>query len=252
MKALGFIAVLATGLLLLAASRDFPDWGDPHSPASSYRLSRHFITETKNETAVPNMVTAVLADYRGYDTLFEAVVIFTAGIAVIGVLRRYGSRDSFPAGGEARLTPKQPDLIVESTVRLLIPIIQIFALYVIAHGHHSPGGGFQGGVIFGASFILLALACDLKAAQNWVAEKRILILACSGILIYSGIGVFCQLLGENFLDYQILHRILPVDPVMARYHSILGVEIGVAFTVTAIMFSLYSNLSSNGRMKEGI
>lgn len=258
MKALGFIAVLATGLLLLAASRDFPDWGDPHSPASSYRLSRHFITETKTETAVPNMVTAVLADYRGYDTLFEAVVIFTAGIAVIGVLRRFGPgkgiRSEVPYRREqiSELTPKQPDLIVESTVRLLIPIIQIFALYVIAHGHHSPGGGFQGGVIFGASFILLALACDLKAAQNWVSEKRILILACSGILIYSGIGVLCQLLGENFLDYQILHRVLPVDPVMARYHSILGVEIGVAFTVTAIMFSLYSNLSSNGQLKEGI
>ncbi len=252
MKALGLIAVLGTGLLLLAASRDFPNWGDPNSPASSYRLSRHFITQTINETAVPNMVTAVLADYRGYDTLFEAVVIFTAGIAVIGILRRYGRRDSIPAGGEARLTPKQPDLIVESTVRLLIPIIQIFALYVIAHGHHSPGGGFQGGVIFGASFILLALVRDLKAAQNWVAEKRILILACCGILIYAGIGVLCQLLGENFLDYQILHRILPADPVMARYHSILGVEIGVAFTVTAIMFSIYSNLSSNGKMKEGI
>ncbi len=252
MKALGLLAVLGTGLLLLAASRDFPNWGDPGSPASSYRLSRHFITQTINETAVPNMVTAVLADYRGYDTLFEAVVIFTAGIAVIGILRRYGTRDFIPAGGEVHLTPKQPDLIVESTVRLLIPVIQIFALYVIAHGHHSPGGGFQGGVIFGASFILLALARDLKAAQNWVAEKRMLILACCGILIYAGIGVLCQLLGENFLDYQILHRILPTDPVMARYHSILGVEIGVAFTVTAIMFSIYSNLSSNGKMKEGI
>ena len=257
MKALGFIAVLATGLLLLAASRDFPNWGDPQSPASSYRLSQHFITQTINETAVPNMVTAVLADYRGYDTLFEAVVIFTGGIAVIGVLRRYGKRDNIPAGAQGKgarvdLTPKQPDLIVESTVRLLIPIIQIFALYVIAHGHHSPGGGFQGGVIFGASFILLALARDLKATQNWVAEKRILILACCGILIYAGIGVLCQLLGENFLDYQILHRVLPTDPVMARYHSILGVEIGVAFTVTAIMFSIYSNLSSNGQMKEGI
>ena len=258
MKALGFIAVLATGLLLLAASRDFPDWGDPQSPASGYRLSRHFITQTINETAVPNMVTAVLADYRGYDTLFETVVIFTAGIAVIGVLRRYGPREG--VSSEARqktarfsdLTPKQPAPIVETTVRLLIPVIQIFALYVIAHGHYSPGGGFQGGVIFGASFILLALALDLKAAQNWMTENRVLILACCGVFIYAGIGVLCQLLGENFLDYQILHRVLPVDPVMARYYSILGVEIGVAFTVAAIMFSIYSNLSSNGQMKEGI
>ena len=252
MKALGLVAVIATGLLLLAASSDFPHWGDPGSPASSYRLSQHYITQTINETAVPNMVTAVLADYRGYDTLFETVVIFTAGIAVIGILRRYGSKDPIPAVAEAQLTRKQPDLIIENTVRLLIPIIQLFALYVIAHGHHGPGGGFQGGVIFGASFILLALTRDLKAAQKWVAEKRILILACIGLLIYAGFGVLCQLLGANFLDYEILHKIMPADPIMARSHSILGVEIGVAFTVSAIMFSIYSNLASNGQMKEGI
>ena len=90
MKILGLIAVCITGWLLLSAVSDFPEWGDPHSPANSYRLSQGYITETFSETSVPNMVTAVLADYRGYDTMFETVVIFTAGIAIIGILRRDG------------------------------------------------------------------------------------------------------------------------------------------------------------------
>ena len=234
----------------MSAVSDFPDWGDPHSPANSYRLSQGYITETFPETSVPNMVTAVLADYRGYDTMFETVVIFTAGIAIIGILRRYGPKDKVVP--EQKLYKKEPDLIVETTCRLMIPIIQLFALYVVAHGHHSPGGGFQGGVIFGASFILLALARDLQAAQKWVPENRILNIAGIGIFIYAGFGLLCLLLGSNFLDYSILHKVMGVTPIEARSHSMLGVEIGVAFTVTAIMFSIYSNLASKGEMKEGL
>jgi len=250
LKSLALISVVITGWLLLSAVGDFPDWGDPNSPANSYRLSQHFVTETFHETAVPNMVTAVLADYRGYDTMFETVVIFTAGIAIISILRRFTSDDA-DAGSE-KVYEKRPDLIVDTTCRLMIPIIQLFALYVIAHGHHSPGGGFQGGVIFGASFILIALSRDLQAAHKWVPEQRVLNLAGIGILIYAGFGLASMFLGQNFLDYDILHKIMPASPIEARYHSMLGVEIGVAFTVTAIMYSIYSNLASKGTMKEGL
>ena len=196
------------------------------------------------------MVTAVLADYRGYDTMFETVVIFTAGIAIISILRRFTSDDA--DSGSEKVYEKRPDLIVDTTCRLMIPIIQLFALYVIAHGHHSPGGGFQGGVIFGASFILIALSRDLQAANKWVPEQRVLNLAGIGILIYAGFGLASMFLGQNFLDYAILHKIMPASPIEARYHSMLGVEIGVAFTVTAIMYSIYSNLASKGTMKEGL
>ena len=250
MKLLALISVVITGWLLLSAVGDFPDWGDPNSPANSYQLSQHFVTETFHETAVPNMVTAVLADYRGYDTMFETVVIFTAGIAIISILRKF-TKDDADSGSE-QVYEKRPDLIVDTTCRLMIPIIQLFALYVIAHGHHSPGGGFQGGVIFGASFILIALSRDLQAAHKWVPEQRVLNLAGIGILIYAGFGLASMFLGQNFLDYTILHKIMPASPIEARYHSMLGVEIGVAFTVTAIMYSIYSNLASKGTMKEGL
>ena len=64
----------------------------------------------------------------------------------------------------------EPDLIVTNTVRLIVPVIQIFALYVLAHGHVSPGGGFQGGVAMGASFILVALAWNLKDRTSPVSH----------------------------------------------------------------------------------
>ena len=87
MKLLALIAVLMTGALLLYGTIDMPDWGDPHSPASIH-VSPRYIEKTMEETAVPNVVTSVLADYRGYDTLGETVVIFTAAMACILLIRR--------------------------------------------------------------------------------------------------------------------------------------------------------------------
>ena len=88
MKILSLIIVVITGALLIYASNDMPDWADPHSPASTH-VSPRYIEQTVEETAVPNMVTSVLADYRGYDTLGETTVIFTAGVCCVLLLRRF-------------------------------------------------------------------------------------------------------------------------------------------------------------------
>ena len=259
MKALGLLAVVITGGLLLYAVDDFPRWGDPFSPASEYRVSRHYIEQAFSETSVPNMVTAVLADYRGYDTMFEAVVIFVAGMAILALLRKTPESILTPPSADAGAQPESmepakeaPDLIINTTCRLLIPVIQLFAFYVVAHGHHSPGGGFQGGVIFGASFILLAVTFDVPAALRRRSELRTLIVANAGLFIYAGIGLLCLVMGANFLDYGKLDAILPGSEIDARSHGILGVEIGVAFTVGAIIFIIYANLSSKGTLKEGL
>ena len=86
MKPLYFTLALLTGLLLLYGAAEMPDWGDPNSPASRH-VSPRYIENSYGETEVPNMVTAVLADYRGYDTFGETTVVFTAGICVLLILR---------------------------------------------------------------------------------------------------------------------------------------------------------------------
>ena len=75
------------GALLIYAAEDFPEWGKSVAPASASPLSSHFIANTGVDTEVPNMVTAVLADYRGFDTMFETVVVFIAGMAVLAILK---------------------------------------------------------------------------------------------------------------------------------------------------------------------
>jgi len=87
LKLLNLIVVIITGAVLIYGTIDMPGWGDANSPASLH-VSPRYITKTFEETATPNMVTSVLADYRSYDTLGETTVIFTAGMACILLLRR--------------------------------------------------------------------------------------------------------------------------------------------------------------------
>lgn len=79
------LAVFATGAALIYATIDMPAFGDPNAPANAH-VGQAYIERTPDEVAVPNIVTAVLASYRGFDTLGEVLVVFTAGLSVILLL----------------------------------------------------------------------------------------------------------------------------------------------------------------------
>jgi len=138
------------------------------------------------------------------------------------------------------------DIIIKTIARIFVPFIQLYALYVIMHGHYSPGGGFQGGVILGASLALLLITHGYDEMKRRVPEGVIILLGSVGVLIYAGIGLTCLLLGGNYLDYSQLSVILHVDPAHARSLGILGVELGVGFTVMAIMYSIFFDISTGG------
>ncbi|MGH8579730.1 MAG: DUF4040 domain-containing protein [Gammaproteobacteria bacterium] len=82
---LGLVVVAITGSALVYGTLDMPAYGDPKSPAHRHVAPR-YIQRSPQEVGVPNMVTSVLASYRGYDTLGEVTVIFTAGIGVLILL----------------------------------------------------------------------------------------------------------------------------------------------------------------------
>lgn len=91
-KAWVSMAVVAvTGAVLVYGKLDMPRFGDPRAPANRH-IAPVYIQEGASATGVPNLVTAVLASYRGYDTLGEVTVIFTAGIGVVLLLGRWRER----------------------------------------------------------------------------------------------------------------------------------------------------------------
>ena len=130
----------------------------------------------------------------------------------------------------------QQSIVVTTVCRLVAPFAQIFGLYVIMHGHSSPGGGFQGGVILASSFMLLAVGDGIEEVRRRFSALAVTVLSSAGVLIYAGIGVVCLLLGANYLDY----GILPVPE--PRSLGMLGIEIGVGTTVTAAIVSIFHDL----------
>ncbi|MGV6801215.1 MAG: DUF4040 domain-containing protein [bacterium] len=99
-KNIALIVVLITGATLVYATVDMPAFGDPSSPANAY-VGYDYLVETPKDIDVPNIVTAVLASYRGFDTMGETMVVFTAGVVVLILLgagsikggRRVSDRD---------------------------------------------------------------------------------------------------------------------------------------------------------------
>tara|TARA_B100000678_G_scaffold271669_1_gene260531 strand:- start:517 stop:1068 length:552 start_codon:yes stop_codon:yes gene_type:complete len=88
------LVVLVTGSILVYGTLDMPPYGDPGNPAH-HHVAPHYLEESEHEIGIPNVVTSVLASYRGYDTMGETTVIFTAMVGVLllmrGVRRREGS-----------------------------------------------------------------------------------------------------------------------------------------------------------------
>ena len=126
--------------------------------------------------------------------------------------------------------------IRRTVTKILIPFIQLYGLYVIAHGELGPGGGFQGGVILGASIIIYVLVFGLDEGRKRISQKTSDLLVSCGVLIYGGIGVLCLLTGGMYLQYNTL---LP-NPKLASHLGIIGIEIGIGITVAAVMITLFN------------
>jgi multicomponent Na+:H+ antiporter subunit B len=100
------LVVLITGAVLITGTLDMPAFGDPNAPIHQHVAPR-YIEESGREVGVPNIVTSVLASYRGYDTLGEVTVIFTAAAGVLVLLGRARRRTRRDGGeGDAKETAK--------------------------------------------------------------------------------------------------------------------------------------------------
>jgi multicomponent Na+:H+ antiporter subunit B len=134
-------------------------------------------------------------------------------------------------------------VVVRTSCQLLVPFMQVFALYVLFHGHYSPGGGFQAGAILSASVILTRLTQREHLANRYLPRETAVRLGALGVLVYGGVGLLPLFWGGEFLDYGRV-SLLGLLPAKARYYGILGVEIGVALGVCGVMVSIFDDLAA--------
>ena len=232
-RSLSLLVTSVMALLIIYASFDEPRLGDPEAPVHTH-VAPWYLEKTPEYVDIPNVVTAVLGSYRGYDTLGEVFVVFTAGIGVLFLLGSGRVVRSREEETEISLGLRH-HLIPRVVGRMLIPFILLFGLYVQFHGEYGPGGGFQAGAIIAASIILYALLEGEGHALDVLPQKLLLNLMAGGAILYAVTGIFGILMGGNFLDYSVLAD----DPVKGQQLGILVIEAGVGITVTGTLLAIF-------------
>ena len=199
-KLLAFVLTIGLGLLIILAldsNTKFDDFGFANL---AERVSTRYITKNSNvdiifgqtlepESGSANIVTSIVVDYRSFDTLGEVTVLF---ISALGVALLLGS-----AGVQKRMQLNfKPNFMLRVGSRALFGIIIMTGVYVILHGHLTPGGGFPGGTMIASAMLLLYLADDQFRAKI----KSFKILEGVAGSLYVIIGLLGLVLGSYFLQ----------------------------------------------------
>lgn len=239
------VCVMVGGVLIYAAT-GLPALGDASSPANAY-IGRAYLEAAPRDIGAPNTVTAVLASYRGFDTLGETAVIFAAGVGV-ALMLGFGPRASLAPPA----VTGDHHVVLRVAAKLLIPLIALFSLYVQFHGDLGAGGGFQAGVIMAAAIILHALVFGLRETMAAVPVKVARSVASLGVLLYAGVGIASMINGGAFLDYDYLfppHVEAQIPDWLlgnaadghhwGQHFGIMLIELGVLLTVAATMVTIF-------------
>jgi multicomponent Na+:H+ antiporter subunit B len=224
-------------VLLLFVVSKMPPMGEADNPTNSHVVPR-YLEKAEEETGTENVVTGIILNYRGYDTLGEVTVIFTALAGVLAVLgrERKGRIHAYSDRSNVRSST-----IVRTFVNFLVPFIILFSLYTILHGDLTPGGGFQGGAVIGASMIISTTIFGLWESSRRIPQKVRIPLEGSAVLTFFVVGVIGLVGGGAFLSY-LFPSLSPYLQESVRTWLTLIVEMGIgvggAMIFTSILFCM--------------
>lgn len=142
------------------------------------------------------------------------------------------------------------DMILEMVARLLIPLVQLFGMYVLFHGHLSPGGGFSGGTIIGASLIFYSLVFRFSKRKHRIEHDTSLFFEAGGALLYVFVGLVGLVLGRQFLTNR---GIFPLGQPGRLWSSgmVAIITLGLGGKVAGTVFTLFQELLEGGAEADG-
>ncbi len=194
--------------------------------APKREIAEYYLKNNAEKTGSANVVTSVIVNFRGFDTLGEVTVLFLAASGVGAVL-------FLGKSGHTTIRRLTANAILRTGSRVLFPILVLYGIYIIVHGHLSPGGGFQGGVVIATAFLLLFLGdnnYNVKEGKVVVLES----LSGSAFVIIGLIGltlaVTSTFLG-NFLPHSSaeLGRVFSAG-IIPLIYVFVGIKVGSELT----------------------
>jgi multicomponent Na+:H+ antiporter subunit B len=227
-RRLGLFLFGAVGVaaMYVAGARNLPPWGAYRGPYGDV-ISRLAVYE-RHATDVVNAITY---DYRGFDTLGEEFILFSAVIGVMLLLRP--ENDQPP---EQKSSALKDRATLSETVKVFATVMcgitVLFGIYIVTHGQLTPGGGFQGGVIIAAAPMLIYIAQDTEAFRRIVSHPLLEFAEATGAACYAVVGLVSLVIGAAFLT-----NILPLGQTgdvfssgsIAVISALVGLEVAAAF-----------------------
>lgn len=230
-----FALLIGAALAALAvwAVTDVTPFGTPSGPANGV------VRTLVHQRQAANAVNGVTYDLRGLDTLGEELILFVAALGT-AVLLRHGRGEEVEEeeGGDER-GPSIPDLLRVAGAVLVGPAI-VLGIYVVTHGHLSPGGGFQGGVILAGGLLLVYAAGQVLALSRLEPTSLVEAAESTGAMAYAlvAIGglVFASAALYNFLPFGTTGQLLSSGTI-ALLSCAVGVEVtgAVALILTEFL-----------------
>ncbi|MBO2449523.1 sodium:proton antiporter [Actinomadura barringtoniae] len=201
---------LGTAVLFVAGALRLPDFGAAFHPYGDRAVREAVLHRT------PNVISSINFDQRAFDTVGEELILFASALGAVVLLRVVGREET-----ESGVRHRHGAAEVFDALRLvgvvLLPITLVTGVYVVAHGHLSPGGGFQGGVVLGTAIHLIYLTGDYPA----LARLRPIPLFEAGEAIAAGAFVALALLAAG---------------AVPALNVAVGVEVGCALVMLVAKF----------------
>jgi multicomponent Na+:H+ antiporter subunit B len=188
------------------------------------------------QTNATGVVSAVNFGYRGFDTLGEEFILFTAAIGTATVLRHLRGERERPARDEAmdRDAPPTSDAIRMTALFLIGPVL-LMGWYLASHAQTSPSGGFQGGVVLATSFIMIYLAGDFLVFERIGPVDITDAVGAAGAGGFVAIGITAVAMGlpylTNFLPLGSVPGAVSSSGTIALISFFVGIEVAAAFVM---------------------
>jgi multicomponent Na+:H+ antiporter subunit B len=216
------------------AAHGLPAWGNYQGPYGD--VIAGLVVYERHAT---DIVNAINYDYRGFDTLGEEFILFTAVLGVMLLLRRQGG-DKTSTQAAAKVTDLSPlSVTVRATTLPAAFVTIVFGFYIGLHGQLTPGGGFQAGVILATAPLLIYLSENTEAFCRITSHSIVEIVEALGAASYAMIGIMPLLLGVPFLT-----NVLPLGTTgdvfsagsIALISACVGVEVTAAFLLVTYTY----------------
>jgi multicomponent Na+:H+ antiporter subunit B len=233
----GSVAVFAVGALglvalLLTAGGSLPDFGRTPHPYGDRAVNAALDQQTANA------VMSVTLDQRAIDTMGEELILFAAALGTLLLLRRMRAEEEESAGRHS-FGPEDVFDGLRLMGYLMLPVALLVGCYVVLHGHVSPGGGFQGGVVLASGILLAYLAGDLPILARLRPEPVFDVTEALGAAAVLVVGLGGLVAGATFLTNWLplgaLGDLLSAGTV-PLLNIAIGVEVGSALVLLVAKF----------------